>query len=489
MIENCDFKGFIRSNDGTASPGQSSYKFGALFAYDSSYITVKNVEYKAPTHGNLLIFVDCDHVFIDGAKSIFSGDSQTSINETPLNIWGDSCQYVTIQNCEFANTYGSAINLGGLGSFIVKSNRFYDTVSTQSVVGGGIDISNENWITDKESDTTLDMYNVIVEGNTFTDVSATLLIGDVRSARRITSHEVVVSNNVYQMTSGGQSGSFAVGNSNFVNVTNNAFNGGYINFRFNDIDSAEGNTVYGKQTAIADIAGVTIACRAETEDSYHYIKDNIISDWSAGALEVLTFFGSTYSNVVFSNNDILYRDTYTPTNGQYITVTRSGNNPGYPLGDLTISENRLNGLKYNPFQGTDTEIYTTNLYTGTGTTKVGTFDRDTTLASGTQSVTGIGFKPKTILFFANEANTGEASFGFSSEPVTGGSTANVSVNCRTATSPGTFNSNAASIFSFQSSSDYYQGSLSSIDNDGFTISWTKTGATTGTLSVAYLAIA
>ncbi len=61
--------------------------------------------------------------------------------------------------------------------------------------------------------------------------------------------------------------------------------------------------------------------------------------------------------------------------------------------DLTISENRLNGLKYNPFQGTDTEIYTTNLYTGTGTTKVGTFDRDTTLASGTQSVTGIGFNP------------------------------------------------------------------------------------------------
>jgi len=485
-IENCDFKGFIYSLEGTETLGQSSYKVGALFAYDSSYISVKNVEYKAPTYGNLLMFIECDHVFIDGAKSIFSGDSQTSTNETPLNIWGDSCQYVTIQNCEFANNYGSAINLGGLGSFIIKNNRFYDTAGG---VGSGIDLSNEAWVTDKEGDTTLDMHNVIVDSNTFTDVSATLQIGDVRSAKRITSHEVVVTNNVYQMTSGGQNGSFLVGNSNFVNVTNNTFNGAYIRFNYNDIATAEGNILYGRQSAIADLAGVIISCRAEQVDSYHYIKDNTISDWSAGALEVLTFFASTYSNVVFSNNDILYRGTYTPTDGQYITVTRSGNNPLYPLGDLTISENRLNGLKYNPFQGTDTEIYATNYYTGTGATQIGLFSRDTTLATGTQSVTGIGFKPKTILFFASEGNTGEASFGFSNEPITGGSTSNLSVNCRTATSPGTFNANTSSIFSWQSSGVYYQGSLASIDNDGFTISWTKVGATTGTLQVAYLAIA
>ena len=486
LIENCDFKGFIYSLEGTETLGQSSYKVGALFAYDSSYITVKNIEYKAPTYGNLLMFIECDHVLVDGAKSIFSGNSSTSINETPLNIWGDSCQYVTIQNCEFANNYGSAINLGGLGSFIVKNNRFYDTTGS---VGGGIDISNETWVTDKESNTTLDMYNVIVDSNTFTDVAATLTIGDVRSARRITSHEVVVSNNVYQMTSGGQSGAFLVGNSDFVKTSSNSFNGGYLQFMYNNIATAEGNTLYGRQASIADLAGVLIYCRAEQVDSYHYIKDNIISDWSAGALEVFTFFASTYSNVVFSNNDILYTGTYTPTNGQYITVTRSGNNPSYPLGDLTISGNRLNGLKYNPFQGTDIEIYATNYYTGTGTTKIGLFTRDTTLASGTQSVTGIGFKPKTILFFASEDGTGEASFGFSNEPITGGATANLSVNCRTATSPGTFNANAASILSWQSSSDYYQGSLAGINNDGFSISWVKTGSTTGTLQIAYLAIA
>lgn len=479
-VENCNLLGFIYSDNGSINPATNTYKLGALFAFDSSYITIKNVEYVSPTYGNLIMFIECTHVMIDGAKSIFTNTGTNIINETPLNIWGDDCQYVTIQNCEFANNYGSAINLGGQGSFIIKNNRFYDTAPG----GGGIDLTNETWVSVNPPD----MYNVIIDGNTFTNVEATCYVGDIRQSQAISSHEIIITNNTYQMTSGGTPGGFLVGNSDFARIANNSFNGAKIQLNYNNICTVEGNTLYGRQESALG-GGIELYCRSATVDSYQYIRNNVISDFEKGAFIVRGFFAAPYTNIVYSDNEMLYTGVYTPTNGQYVTVIPSGGNPAYIPGDFTITQNRLNGLTYVPFTGTDTEIYATKFYFGALSTKVGSFTRDMTTASGTQAVTGVGFRPKAVMLIANQANEPEVSIGIASQNNLSANNTNAgSVFSRYATAAGDWSSsNTSAIYADQSTGDY-GGVVSSLDDDGFTITWTKTSLPTGTLNVYYLAI-
>jgi hypothetical protein len=461
-------------------PATNNYKLGALFAFDSSYITVKNVEYVSPTYGNLIMFIECTHVMVDGVKSTFTNTGVNIINETPINIWGDDCQYVTIQNCEIANMQGSAINLGGKGSFIVKNNRFYDAVGA---VGGGIDLTNETWV----SVSPPEMHNVIIDGNTFTNVQSTLQIGDVRQSQAITAHDIVVTNNTYQATFGGQFGSFLLGNTDFAIVSNNSLNGASIQLNYNNICSVEGNTLYGRQ--VASQTGISLFLRSTVPESYQYIRNNVISDFADGAIRVFGFFAADLSNIVYSDNDMLYTGVYTPTSGQYITVIPAGGVMTRIPNDFTISGNRLNGASYIPFRGTDTQIFATKFYTGSLSTKVGSFTRDMSAATGTQPVTGVGFKPRAVVFFASQSNTGEASFGFSDQTFNSTLTQNLNVNSRTATSAGTYSLNTDSIFLFESAGNFYTGTLSSLDDDGFTISFTRNGTPTGTMEVSYLALA
>ena len=119
------------------------------------------------------------------------------------------------------------------------------------------------------------------------------------------------------------------------------------------------------------------------------------------------------------------------------------------------------------------------------TYQVGSFTRDMSLASGSQAVTGVGFKPRAVLFLAGQASPGGAgmSIGFDN-----GSTKAVAFD-QDQISDDTYQlSTGSSIFEILTASNYYQGNISSLDADGFTISWTKTGSPTGTLTIPYLAM-
>ncbi len=113
--------------------------------------------------------------------------------------------------------------------------------------------------------------------------------------------------------------------------------------------------------------------------------------------------------------------------------------------------------------------------------KVGSFTRDTSTASGTQAVTGVGFKPKAVIFFGTQVNTVETTWGFDD------GTTPAYMNRYGATN---FNIDAGtnSISSIETAGgNEYAGKISSLDSDGFTITWAKTGSPTGTLYVIYLA--
>lgn len=114
---------------------------------------------------------------------------------------------------------------------------------------------------------------------------------------------------------------------------------------------------------------------------------------------------------------------------------------------------------------------------------VGSFNRDVSTASGTQGVTGVGFKPRFVIVYTTiNGATGIGSWGFSTVSTGGGihDTYNDTVN--------TYSGNSGVIDMTFAAGATYNGVLSSFDTDGFTITWTKGGSPTGTSINSFIAI-
>jgi len=109
---------------------------------------------------------------------------------------------------------------------------------------------------------------------------------------------------------------------------------------------------------------------------------------------------------------------------------------------------------------------------------VGTFTRDEGTASGNQSVTGVGFTPRAVDFYATDADSDEVSWGADD-----GTTAACVYRSGTV-----FNADTDdSIRIHQDASNIYEGNINSFDSDGFTVAWTRTGGASGTITVVYIA--
>ena len=115
--------------------------------------------------------------------------------------------------------------------------------------------------------------------------------------------------------------------------------------------------------------------------------------------------------------------------------------------------------------------------------KVGNFTRDTATASGDQSITGVGFTPKSLLFIGGQNQTTEINWG-----VSDGST-EFSLADRYGNTDNTYGISTSRWGTFiQTGSLEYSGVVKSLDADGFTLTWTRTSTPSGTLSLSYLAI-
>jgi hypothetical protein len=113
--------------------------------------------------------------------------------------------------------------------------------------------------------------------------------------------------------------------------------------------------------------------------------------------------------------------------------------------------------------------------------KVGSFTRETSVATGTQAVTGVGFVPRAIMFFSADDDTTESSWGIDDDVTAGVLYDNSQVSVHT------YRAGAVSIFLQHSTGDNYSATINSFDGDGFTLSWIKTGIPTGTAQIRYLA--
>jgi hypothetical protein len=109
--------------------------------------------------------------------------------------------------------------------------------------------------------------------------------------------------------------------------------------------------------------------------------------------------------------------------------------------------------------------------------KIGSFTRDTSLASGDVSYTGIGFTPTAIMFMSYES---AQYFGTGFDDGT--------THAQVFSNNGTMSRAAASsIFFGDSGSNYSSAFIKSFDADGFTLTYSKTGSPTGTGYVEYMA--
>jgi hypothetical protein len=109
----------------------------------------------------------------------------------------------------------------------------------------------------------------------------------------------------------------------------------------------------------------------------------------------------------------------------------------------------------------------------------GSFTRDLTTASGSQAITGVGFVPKAVLFTMSVGGGARFSDGFDTQTARGSTYTNGSA---------TFNADARSIVALTSGSDFQYAQIATMDSDGFTLTWTKTGSPTGSATIKYLAI-
>lgn len=117
--------------------------------------------------------------------------------------------------------------------------------------------------------------------------------------------------------------------------------------------------------------------------------------------------------------------------------------------------------------------------------KASSLSRDMTAASGNVAYTGIGFQPKAILFFSNVNGTARASWGYTTSATAGDNTCVFDDNGDAA---GTYAIAVNNCIYLETGGAVNQkAALASFDSDGFTLTWTKTGAPTGTGTGMFLA--
>jgi hypothetical protein len=138
---------------------------------------------------------------------------------------------------------------------------------------------------------------------------------------------------------------------------------------------------------------------------------------------------------------------------------------------------------YDDSGGSHKKITFANFLAAVTGSYVGSFTRDVSLAGSTQAITGVGFTPSAVFLLANVAATGAMSVGI----VEGVN--NFVLYDNAANSAGTYNNNGTNcILLLTASSQAATASLTSMDADGFTVTWAKSGSPTGTATVRFLAL-
>jgi hypothetical protein len=205
---------------------------------------------------------------------------------------------------------------------------------------------------------------------------------------------------------------------------------------------------------------------------------------------------TTTAGTAFINGARIVKDatpkTYTASKHTYVDLSSNGT---YTYSEITINASApsvaSNSIRLARVSSDTTTVNavrddreTKITLAVSGGPYIGTFDRDMTAASGDVSYTGVGFKPKAILFIGGITNGGIGTYCGFDNAVTRGYVSDYKANAAGDISTGpTF-----SIQLLESGTQYQAAIVKTFDTDGFTVTWTKLGTTSsGTATIFYMA--
>ncbi|MHB9161539.1 MAG: hypothetical protein ACYC6W_11755 [Nitrosotalea sp.] len=122
---------------------------------------------------------------------------------------------------------------------------------------------------------------------------------------------------------------------------------------------------------------------------------------------------------------------------------------------------------------------------GAVTSHMGTFQRDISAATASVGYTGVGFKPTSISMVGLMIGTNTSNFWGMCDQGTKGNGI-YQTNIPQSGLLNDLGSNSI-LFGQSSQNSYISGTVASYDSDGFTVTYSKTGAPAGTLIISYIA--
>jgi hypothetical protein len=125
-----------------------------------------------------------------------------------------------------------------------------------------------------------------------------------------------------------------------------------------------------------------------------------------------------------------------------------------------------------------TQIATTAFVLADSVFKVGVTTYDLSTASGSVTITGVGFTPKSVDFIVNVDGSARSSTGFSD---------GTTHRCMNSNNAATWSASASAWRIYTDGLNFVDATVSAFGADGFTMAITKTGTPTGTAQISYKA--
>ena len=250
------------------------------------------------------------------------------------------------------------------------------------------------------------------------------------------------------------------------------------------INSSDGSLIQGASISSGKLDANTNPENRWNEAFNDFVYTGLLPPTSTNLVSATTS-GTAYINGVRVTKDAINK-TYTASTHTYVDLSSTGT---YTYQEVAINATAptvtTNSIRLARVSTDSTKVLSVRddraITISLLSIQVGSFTRDTSIASGTQSITGIGFTPKAVIFMGVQNASREASWGFDISSAQ-------SVLADDPSSAGTYTqSDGYSIFDYETPNVEYGGEISSLDSDGFTITWTRVGTPTGTYNVKYIA--
>lgn len=229
------------------------------------------------------------------------------------------------------------------------------------------------------------------------------------------------------------------------------------------------------QTLFTD--GVTLLLAAWAND----VDASVYNTLSAvgGTATAITATGPTTVTAYAAGQRFFFTPAATNTGATTINISSIGAKSIFSNGAACVgSELKISVPTLIVYDGTQFNI----LASLAPRFKIVSFTRDTATASGTQAVTGVGFKPRVVVFLSGTVTgSGKVSVG-----IDDGTTPIGAFNNHNSTADTWGLDTSFSIELIESTPNFSQAKITTLGADGFTVTWTKTGTPTGSVTIGAL---